>query len=380
MNPEHVKIVRQGREAIDAWRRAYPDQQLDLSQADVRQNDLSGANLHGADLSGAPLRRVNLAGAILFNASLHGADLTGASLTGADIHGANLFNANLLRANLTGAILFHANLHGADLTEANLHGADLTGASLTRANLTRANLTSAVLEFAVFRDTDCNQVRFSQARFGVTMVAACDLSPALGLEEVTHRFPSTIGLDTLVGTFRRAGNQWTSELRKFFLNAGVDEGVLDQLPGIIAEVKYYSCFIAYGEPDRGFAERLYQDLGARGVSRWIYAMDSTPGERTQREIGLKRQEAEKFIVLCSTQGLVRDGVLKEIEEQMDEDPDKIIPISLDELWKHPGFRVVRAGRDLKPFLMERNYANFGQGRNYDQGFQRLLRALQRKQT
>lgn len=211
-------------------------------------------------------------------------------------------------------------------------------------------------------------------------MADCDLSVALGLESAVHEAPSTIGLDTLMRTFRGAGNQWTPELRKFFLNAGVDQGVLDQLPGIVAEVKYYSCFIAYGEPDRGFAERLYQELGARGISRWMYAMDSTPGERTQREIGLKRREAEKFIVLCSAPGLVRDGVLKEIEEQMDEDPDKIIPISLDELWKQPEFRVVRAGRDLKPFLMERNYADFGQGRDFNQGFQRLLRALQRKET
>ena len=33
---------------------------------------------------------------------------------------------------------------------------------------------------------------------------------------------------------------------------------------------------------------------------------------------------------------------------MDEDPEKIIPISLDELWKHPGFRVMRGVKGGKP--------------------------------
>jgi hypothetical protein len=345
MNPEHVAVVRQGREAINTWRRGHPDQRLDLIEAYLTVADLARADLFGANLGLANLGLANLAGA--------------------NLTGAHLLRADLTVANLSGANLSGANLSGADLIAANLAGADLTGASLLLTRIQGAKLGG---------------VQFGGARFDGTVISLCDLSVARGLESAIHERPSSIGVDTLMWTFRGAGNQWTPELRKFFANAGIAQELLDQLPGIIAEVKYYSCFIAYGEPDRDFAERLYQDLGARGISRWMYAMDSTPGERTQREIGLKRREAEKFIVLCSAQGLVRDGVKKEIEEQMDEDPDKIIPISLDEMWKHSGFQVVRSGRDLKPFLLERNYADFGQGRDYAQGFQRLLRALQRKDT
>lgn len=91
----------------------------------------------------------------------------------------------------------------------------------------------------------------------------------------------------------------------------------------------------------------------------------------------KRREAEKMIVLCSAKALVRDGVLKEIEEQIDEDPDKMVPISLDDLWKENGFSVKRGKRDLKPFLLERNYADFSDESAYNNSLRRLLGGLKR---
>lgn len=141
--------------------------------------------------------------------------------------------------------------------------------------------------------------------------------------------------------------------------------------------QYYTCFIAYGQPDLKRAGKFCKDLEARGVSCWLYDMDATVGERTWREIGQKRREAEKMVVLCSMKALIREGVLKEIEEQIDEEPDKLVPISLDDLWKEPGFKVVRGERDLKPFLLDKNYADF---RNlpYDQALERLLRGLSRR--
>jgi len=55
-NPEHVAIVRQGKEAIYAWREAhYPFKGFDLWRA-----HLEGANLRGADLERANLRGADL--------------------------------------------------------------------------------------------------------------------------------------------------------------------------------------------------------------------------------------------------------------------------------------------------------------------------------
>ena len=85
-----------------------------------------------------------------------------------------------------------------------------------------------------------------------------------------------------------------------------------------------------------------------------------------------------MVVVCSAAALIRDGVLKEIEEQIDEEPDKMVPISRDSIWTDPGFRVMRAGRDLTPSLRDRNYADFSDESCYEESLQRVLKALRRK--
>lgn len=321
-NPEHVEVVRKGKDAIEEWRRANPGVKLDLGIA-----DLPGAELGGADLS--------LAGLV-------GASLWAATLSSASLSGATLILANLTLANLT-----LANLHGADLALATLNTTDLEGVDL------------------------------SQARLGFTSLGNLDLSQVKGLAEVHHVAASCVAIDTLMRSFRGAGNTLTPDLQTFFRGAGVPPELLDALPGIVADVKYYTCFISYGHPDVAFATKLRQDLEARGVSCWLYDMDATVGEPTWREIGNMRREADKMVVLCSGEALIRPGVLKEIEEQKDEDPDKVLPISLDNLWKEPGFKVMRDSRDLKPFLLDRNYADFA-NLPYDDALERLLTGLRRR--
>ena len=322
-NPEHVKVVKQGKEAIDAWRREHPKESLNLSEADF----------------------------IL----------------------ANLSRLNLSRANLSGANLSVADLSVADLSVADLSGAILFGADLSGAILSEADLSGAILIYTVFRNATVSEADFGSAVLGGTVFADCDLSGAINLDKAEHNAPSTIGIDTI---YRSGGN--ISE--EFLRGAGVPEEIIRGLSRLIGEIQYHSCFIAYGEPDKTFAEQLHKDFTSEGINSWLYSTDSTPGERTWGEIGQRRREAGKFIVICSAAALVRDGVLKEIEEQMDEDPEKIIPISRDKLWKEPGFKVTRGTRDLKPFLMERNYANFEEGSDYEKELNKLLKALERKQT
>jgi len=327
-NPEHLEIVEKGKAAIKQWRKQHPKERLDLSES-----DFSGANLIGANL-----RKANLSTADLIGANLYMADLSGADLSESDLGDADLSLANLSKANLSKADLFRANLFGADLREVNL----------------------------------------SEAICLVTLFSLCDISSAKGLGSVVHEGPSTIGVDTLIRSFRGAGNRITSEMETFFLGAGVPKNLLAELPRILGQVKYCTAFICYGEPDLSFAKRLTQDLKNKGVSCWLYSMDATPGERTWKEIVERRREAEKMIALCSAEALVRDGVLKEIEEQKDEDPDKMVPISLNDLWKVDGFRVMRGSRDLKHFLLNRNYADFSDPASYEKSLERLLRGLERQ--
>jgi hypothetical protein len=81
-----------------------------------------------------------------------------------------------------------------------------------------------------------------------------------------------------------------------------------------------------------------------------------------------------MIVICSIKALLRDGMKKEIEEQMDEDESKIVPISLDDDWKVEGFQVKRGQRDSKPFLLEKNYADF-KNKDYEKALNSLLKGI-----
>ena len=56
----------------------------------------------------------------------------------------------------------------------------------------------------------------------------------------------------------------------------------------------------------------------------------------------------------------------------------MVPISRDDIWIQPGFRVVRGTRDIGPWLRERNYADFSDDSRYEESLQRLLTALRRK--
>ena len=85
-NDEHVRILRQGVEAWNQWRRENPRTEPHLSGATLSDADLSDANLYRADLG---------------DADLVGADLSRAALRGADLVGAHLYRTNLSDMDLT---------------------------------------------------------------------------------------------------------------------------------------------------------------------------------------------------------------------------------------------------------------------------------------
>jgi hypothetical protein len=297
---------------------------------------------------------------------MRGTSLFGTSLAGAQLEGAALTGAKLVGANLLGANCKNADFSAADLSMANLTGANFSAASLATAKLSAANLNLTKLE-----GTD-----LARSLLFATTFSAVDLSGALGLDSVLHQGPSDIAVSTILVSLESCGGALTHTLKEFLQAAGVPPELLAAMPAIASELEYSSCFISYGEPDLDFAETLNQDLRARGVRTWIYSMDATPGARSWKEISVKRRDADKMVVICSAPSLLRDGVLKEIEEQIDEQQDNMIPISRDSVWTHANFPVRRGSRDLKPFLIERNYADFAK-LGYDEAFHRLLRGSAR---
>lgn len=196
-NPEHLAMLKQGREAWNQWREDNPHVLPDLSGIDfTRAADFSGtavwgrrlldgadeakrlllsefnlskvdfykanlehAELRGADLSDAKLVHTNLGSANLQQAVLHGAQLWAACffktdlrqvklgrthLVDIDFSEAVLDGVNFSGQNLTGAKFINTHLRNADLREANLTGARLKGADLRNADLTGATLTNSL--------------------------------------------------------------------------------------------------------------------------------------------------------------------------------------------------------------------------------------------
>jgi uncharacterized protein YjbI with pentapeptide repeats len=70
-NKAHVAMLKKGRQAWNAWRRANPDLVPDLEGFDAPYSRLQGYNFRGANL-----REAKLAGSRLMRASFYGADLT----------------------------------------------------------------------------------------------------------------------------------------------------------------------------------------------------------------------------------------------------------------------------------------------------------------
>lgn len=359
-----------GSVAIKKWRHSHPNEVLDLSGANLSNARLDYANLSDLDLSGVDLR----------NASLNFAYLQGSNFSEANLNGAYFSRSDLGVTNLSNAELKGAYLAEADLLQAVLCGADMSGTYLYRTRLPRADLSNANLSNAIIDETELfevnlNNTNFKNASMRYAVIGECDLSKCKNLETIVHDAPSSVDVKTLMKSFWGAGKSITPNIRTFLLNTGVSVALLEALPSIMVEVKYYSVFISYGLPDLRLANRLFNDLKARAIPCWLYSQNNTPGERTWGEISSKRRNSDKIIVICSSQSLIRDGLLKEIEEQIDEDPEKIIPISLDNLWKQEGFQVKRSGRDLKPFLLSRNYVDFK--KSYDDSLNKLLKGLRR---
>ena len=85
-NPEHVKILKQGVEVWNRWRKKNRDLLPDLGGADLSHADLSGANLKDAILAFANISWANLSGVSLEKALCYNADFSHAILRNTDFN------------------------------------------------------------------------------------------------------------------------------------------------------------------------------------------------------------------------------------------------------------------------------------------------------
>lgn len=314
---DHLTLLRQGVEAWNQWRNDYPDEDVDLSGANLsgaklRNADLSGADLSrayltgvdlsGADLSGTGLGAADLSGARLSRAELSSADLSGANLSRANLSGANLSGATISRANLSGvnlsgvnlsgatisrANLSKANLSGADLSGANLTEAYLSGANLTEADLSRADLSGAVLGRAILVKTNLEHANLTGCSIYGISVWNVQLSNATQSNLIiTDEGEPTITVDNLeVAQFiylllehKKLRDALNSAMEKGVLLLGCfSDGGLELLQAVAAQLrkrKYLPMIFDFDRPDkRDYMEKVKTLIG---LSRFVIVDLSGP--------------------------------------------------------------------------------------------------------
>ncbi|HBP87788.1 MAG TPA: hypothetical protein DD706_08840 [Nitrospiraceae bacterium] len=170
-NQEQLKLIKEGVQIWNAWRKMNPSIRVDLSGGNFSSMELSGVDLDGANLQDVNFNKADLSGAML-----SGANLTESSLMEANLTGANLKNANVSEADLLKAILVRANLERAHLAKTDLTGADVTEANLTDANLHLTNLQSAKLIRANLEGSKLREANMVQADLAGANLASTDLA------------------------------------------------------------------------------------------------------------------------------------------------------------------------------------------------------------
>jgi len=332
-NENHLKILKQGVEAWNQWRKENPVIRPNLSFADLGLADLRFANLSRADFSET--------------------DLSGSSLVGAD-----LSESNFLAARLSATILNRAHLVGTNLNRAQLWGSRLEGADLRGTILSRADL----------RDTDLRGATVGWITFGGN-----DLSRMRGLETVQHEGPSYIDIHTV---YRSRG-----KIPKVFLQgAGVPDSMIEFMYSLVRSNRikdfYSSCFISHSSKDQDFAKRLYADLQDKGVRCWFAPEDMKIGDRIRPTLDVSVRAHDKLLIILSENSVGSDWVEQEVEtalaRERQEKRTVLFPIRLDDT-----VMEIEVGW---PALI-RNTRHIGDFRNwkdhdaYQQAFGRLLRDL-----
>jgi len=371
---EHRKILMEGVDAWNEWRRQNKSitpflsgaflGKADLNNADLKAADLRGANLMTAKLSNANLSGAQLLGANLTYANLSSAKLLWANLSDAYLSGARLPGADLSKAHLSSAKLFEADLRNANLSSTNLVGVDLRHSILIKANLSGANLSGANLIGAHLSEAD-----FTVVILGETVLVDIDLSTIQNIESCHHLAPSVLDHRTLM----RSGR-----LPEVFLRGcGLPDSLINYFPSLLNEqVRFHSCFISYSKKDEKFAKRLHADLQDNGVRCWFAPEDMKIGDRIRPVIDESIRVYDKLLLILTEQSIKSAWVEKEVETAFEKEQRQqqtvLFPIRLDEAVmeaKEAWAADIRRTRHIGDFCGWKSHDS------YRTAFERLLRDL-----
>jgi hypothetical protein len=373
-NAQHIDMLNKG---VRIWNQWIRDNAI---TPDLSQTDFTGANLIGAYLVEANLNNTILADADIANANLTKAQLNNASLVESDLSRATLIEAQLDGADLNHTNLGHANLRGASLIKADLSWAILRNANLSDVQLTEANLHSAGLTYADFTDAKLIGANLRRALLGWTKLANTDISVVKGLDAITHRGPSTVGIDTL---YKSRG-----DIPVVFLQGcGVPDEFITYLPSLVGArqaIQFYSCFISYSHRDEEFSKRLHSRMRDAHLRVWYAPEDIKGGQKLHEQIDTAIQLHDRLVLVLSENSLQSEWVMTEIRKarkiENKEKRRKLFPIRLTDMETIRKWECFDAdiGKDLAIEVREYYIPDFSNWKNHDSfeaAFNRLLRDL-----
>jgi len=317
-NPNHVEKLKSGIKNWNQWRADKPDIIPDLSDIDLKGFDFYEANLECVDF-----RKALLGGAIFIGADLTDALLSESYLDTAWLKETILVDADISSSNLQSASFQNADLSGADFTDSILWDVDFRGADLFEVDFTRSDLCGAI-----FSDNNMLLANFSEALLSFTVFGDVDLSGALNIECAVHEGPSTIGIDTIYRSKGKISDNFLHE-------AGVTPEVIELARTLSNNpTNFYSCFISYSNEDSKFAERLYDDLRAKGIRCWFAPHRMKAGSKIRETLDKAIKSNDKLLLILSENSVNSEWVEKEVETAFEEERHKkitsLFPLRLDE--------------------------------------------------
>jgi uncharacterized protein YjbI with pentapeptide repeats len=331
---EQLRILEQGVQAWNRWRRPRKSTAVDLRGANLDAADLEGVDFHGADLREAKLGEVNFD------------------------------RADLREADLSEADLGEAFLIETDLAEANLERADLSNANLSWTNLTAVRLAGA----------DLSETNFSDATLSETDFLNLDLSSCRGLETCIHLSPSSVDIRTL----QRSGHLPLAFLR----GVGLPDVLIEYLPSLLGQaIQHYSCFISYSSKDDRFARRLHADLQDKGVRCWFAPHDMKIGAKILDTLDEAIRLRDKVLLVLSGASIGSDWVEDEVTRALEEERQRggvvLFPVRVDDAvltTKQAWAAKLRANRHIGDFRRWKDHDA------YQTALQRVLRDLRVEST
>jgi len=364
-NEEHLSILDQGVKIWNRWRQENSSIYPDLREAKLNYKKLRGVDFDWADLQ---------------NAELLYTDLSEARLGGANLNYTNFSQATLNNANFS-----TATLEGADLTQANLTGAYLNAVDLSYAQISRADLGGAALREAYFHSTIINGTNLrgadlTRASMEATMLVNMDLSSITGLATISHRGPSSIGVDTL---YRSEGKIPT----RFLRGCGVPDNLLEYIPslvGAVEPIQFYSCFISYSHNDEDFVQRLYSRMRDYHLRVWFALEDMKGGVKVHEQIDQAIRMYDKLVLVLSEDSLQSEWVMTELykarQAELQHNRRKLFPIRLVKMDSIKAWKCFDAdtGKDLAREVREYFIPDFTRWKDHDafeREFAKLLASL-----